>query len=41
VAPSRAVNGWSGKCNTLSCDGPWRVDDEFVDDDDEMYDKKP
>ena len=24
IAPSLAVNA---KCNTLSCDGPWRVDD--------------
>ena len=22
LAQSRAVNAWSGKCNTLSCDGP-------------------
>jgi len=27
LAPSRAVNAWSGRCNTLGCDGPWRVDD--------------
>ena len=26
-APSRAVNRYSGKCNTLGCDGQWRVDD--------------
>ena len=24
---SRAVNASTAKCNTLSCDGPWRVDD--------------
>jgi len=47
------VNRSSGKCNTLSCDGQWRVYDtsrwlsaEFVDggtarDNDVVYDKKP
>jgi len=46
----RVVNRSSGKCNTLSCDGPWRVYDtsrryaaEFLmaEDNDEVYDKKP
>jgi len=27
LAPSHAVNRSSGKCNTLSYNGPWRVDD--------------
>jgi len=27
LAPSCAVSGWSAKCSTLSCGGPWRVDD--------------
>ena len=27
LAPSRAVNSWTAKCNILSCDGPWQVDD--------------
>ena len=27
LASSHAVNHSSGKCNTLSCDGPWRVYD--------------
>ena len=38
LAPSRAVNDSNSKCNTLSCEGLWRVDDtsrcyvaEFVD----------
>ena len=26
LAPSRAVNGSTAKCNTLSCNGPWQVD---------------
>ena len=30
LAPSRAVNRFSGKCNTLSCDGSWRVYDTIV-----------
>ena len=50
LAPSRAVNA---KCNTLSRNGPWQVDDTLTlvagkrrcllmaGDDDEVYDKKP
>jgi len=52
LASLRAVNRSSGKCNTLSCDLPWRVDDtclwltaEFVDGGKQRrsvgYDKKP
>jgi len=25
LVSSHAVNSCSGKCNTLSCNGPWRV----------------
>ena len=30
LTPSRAVNDLTAKCNTLSCDGPWHVDDTIV-----------
>ena len=30
LAPSCAVNDWTTKCNTLSCDGPYRIDDTIV-----------
>jgi len=49
LAPSCSVNHSSGKCNTLSCDGPWRVDDTsrckrwsllMAGDNDEAYDKR-
>jgi len=48
LTQSRAVNA---KCNTVRCDGPWRVDDTVVagkrrcllmaGDDEEVYNKKP
>ena len=30
LAPSRAVNDLTAKCNLLSCDGPWQADDTIV-----------
>jgi len=30
LAPSHAMNASTAKCNTLSCDEPWRVDETIV-----------
>ena len=50
LASLRAVERSSGKCNTFSCDGPWRVYTLvagkrqsllMATNNDEVYDKKP